>query len=231
MIPHMLRAIWKQVKSHWDRTDTLILVTNGLAFLIYTGNCWWDQRWLSYAVAGFCLALQAMWAIRRPSSLREALLFGLVIGALWPLGEGVVGGIFGWWGKYEVGGLRVWHTPLYAMLICWHASAHIAYVGHRTHEYGYRLRVAIVITGLTAFMLGLLGENYFVAAGVWSYVDTQWQFWAVPAFIPISYGLGYAAYLPIRRRLDLIPTCIALAAWTLTEAVLLGVLTGFFPRR
>lgn len=230
-------------------------VTNAFSCILFVGNCWWESVGVCYVAFAVPLALQTAWALcRRGGGLRggglrdggrrgggsqggalrdgalwDGLWFGLLVGALWPLGEGVVVNVFGWWGEYLAPGLFVWETPLYCMLIGWLASTHIFYWGRRILEIGYSAWTASVASGLTAFGLGILGENLFVGARMWVYEPSRLDWWGVPAFVPIAYGLAYAV-VPALRRMHIVAATLVFASIILVVSVGLGLLTGFFPR-
>jgi hypothetical protein len=223
-----MRRIWKRIRSHWTRTDTLVLAGNLVAFGLFIGNCWWESIDVTYAALAGPMALQA-WRSRRDATLRDAIFFGLIVGALWPVGEWLVVNVFGWWGEYLAPGLRLLETPLYCVLIGAMASTYCAYVGLRAVEMGFSLRAAVVNTGLTAFFVGLIGENLFVGGRMWVYDASRFDWWYVPAFVPIAYGLGYAL-LPALRTYRPLPRALILSAALLVTTVGLGLLVGFFPR-
>ena len=145
------------------------------------------------------------------------------------MGEGVVVRTVGWWGEYLAPGPRLWDTPLYCVLVGWLATAHIVYWSQRVTDIGYGRGVAVGCCVVTAFVLGLAGENLMVAAGIWVYAPSNQDWWNVPAFVPVSYGLGYGV-LPFLRHYRVVPAalifCLALAG----VSVGAGLATGFFPR-
>lgn len=135
----------------------------------------------------------------------------------------------GWWGEYIATGPMVWKTPLYCMLIGWLSSTHVFYVGSRTLEFGFSRLAAVLYTAFTALLLGVLGENLFVWAGMWRYHTSDTDWFSVPAFVPVAYAAGYSV-LPLLRGWRIIPTTLVWAAALLLASVGLGLVTGFFPR-
>lgn len=175
------------------------------------------------------LCIQTLRARAVGDSLRPALVFGAYIGAAWPIGEGLVTWAVGWWGEYLAPGPIVWHTPVYCMLIGWLASTHIYYVTKRTVEMGWSNRAAAVHAFLMATIIGVIGENLFVAAGMWRYHASNLDWLSVPAFVPIAYGIGYCV-LPYASRARAVSAAAIVAALLLCVSVGLGFATGFFPR-
>jgi hypothetical protein len=175
------------------------------------------------------LAILGAAAWRAPGVLRDALGFGGLVALSWPVGEGLLTDTLGWWGRYLAPGPAVWHTPVYCMLIGWLASTHVCYIAHRTLDIGYGMRAAMLNAGLTAFVLGVLGENLFVGARIWVYHASAHQWFSVPAFVPVAYGLGFSV-LPLSRRWGFFPATAAWAATLMGATVGLGFLVGFFPR-
>lgn len=220
---------FRKLRSHWDRTDTIVIGTNVAALALFVANTWWGSAWVCTVASAAPIAIQLAQARAVTDSLRGALAFGACIGAAWPIGEGIVTRAFGWWGQYLAPGPVVWYTPLYCILIGWLASAHIYYVARRTREMGFGRAAAIVVTCGTAAVLGVVGENLFVAAKMWSYYPSNQDWIAVPAFVPIAYGVGYGV-LPFIPRWRAAPAAAAVASLLLVVAVGLGLVTGFFPR-
>jgi hypothetical protein len=205
------------------------VVTNHVALAVFVGNCWWQSVVVCQAASAVPLALQFWRAQRADRVLRDALIFGALIGFAWPIGEGVLTTYLGWWGDYIAPGITIWRTPLYCILIGWLASTHLYYVSHRVEAMGYGLRTSIPVVGLSAFGMGLLGENLFVWSGMWSYATSGLDWWAVPAFVPVAYGAGYAV-LPLLNRRRVLTTATACGVVLFSACVGLGLATGFFPR-
>lgn len=224
-----MKALIARVRAAWDRTDTVLFGSNLVAFLVFYGNCWWGAPAVAYAALLGPLAVQVAWALRQPGPLRQALAAGALLGAAWPLGEWLVVETFGWWGVYRAPGWAVLHTPVYCMLIGWQATAYCVYFGRRIEDLGYARRTAALHVGLTAFFLGIIGENFFVANGMWAYDPAAYNLWGIPAFLPVAYGLGYAP-LPYALRWGTVSGTAAFAAWLFTCCIALGLATGFFPR-
>lgn len=223
----MLR-IWRQIRSHWNRSDTFVAVGNTVAFALFIGNCWWESVDVAYLAALGPLAIQAILA-RRDPTLRHAWVFGAMAGFLWPFGEWFVVTVFGWWGEYLAPGPRILETPFYCIFIGWLSSTYCAYIAQRALQMGFSLRTAVVNTGMAALMLGIIGENLFVAGRMWVYEPSLLDWWYVPAFVPVSYGLGYAT-LPLLRNRRAIPQVLLFTSILLVFSVGLGLATGFFPR-
>ena len=235
-----MRRIWQRIRGSWNRSDTLVITTNTAALIVLIGNCWWESVTLCIVASAVPLALQVLYALRherRGSSdtepagrpLRYALLCGLTVGALWPLGEGVVVHTFGWWGSYVAPAPRIWETPINCILIGWHASAYCAYLGLRLRAMGFRTRTACAVVAVTAFGMGVLGENLFVWANMWVYEPSVLDFWDVPAFVPVGYGLAYAA-LPLLVRRPAIQAGLIFNFVVLAVMIGMGLITGFYPR-
>ena len=236
---------WRKIKRHWGRTDTLIVSANLLALVLFIGKCWWESVAVCYAACGVPLALQAFWATcrKRPRTglvepsegdntrelLLRSLILGGVVGWLWPFGEWLVVNTLGWWGQYLAPGFKILETPIYCILIGWLTSAYCAYVAGRAIQMGFGVTHAAIASGMSALGLGALGENLFVAARMWSYDASSWDWGAVPAFVPIAYGLSYAM-VPLWRRLHAVKAALCFTVVMLALTVLTGVLAGFFPR-
>ncbi|MBI5092888.1 MAG: hypothetical protein HZB26_10655 [Candidatus Hydrogenedentes bacterium] len=200
-----------------------------MALTIFIANCWWDSVTAAYVGSVVPLAIQCAHASYRGGEIREALIFGGVVGGMWPAGEWAVVHTVGWWGAYLKPDLAILETPLYAVFIAWLASTYCVYVGIRVHAVGYGLMIASVISATSALAIGALGENLFVWAGLWRYEAAALRFGAVPAFIPVSYGLSYAA-APFVRRLPVWQGALAITLAMLVVSVGLGLAAGFFPR-
>lgn len=224
-----IRGWWRRLRTNWNRTDTLLYSSNTLALMLFIGNCWWEKVEITYGAVGFPLFIQAWRARRVHDALREAFVFGGLVGWLWPFGEWFVIHAFGPWGEYRAPGPTVLETPLYCILVGWVASTHCYYVGRRTLEIGYGKAVSAVMSGLTAFALGIIGENLFVGGGMWVYYPSVLEFGSVPAFVPVAYGLGYAT-IPMLRRLHMVPATLLFTVIMLFISVSLGLVVGFFPR-
>lgn len=222
-----MKSIWRTIRANWRWSDGLVLVSNTAVFLVFIGNCWWRSLPLCFAAPLGALALQCLRA-RRDGTLRDAVLFGAAVAAMWPLGEGVFVRVFGWWGEYLDAGPRIWETPLSCSLVGWLASTHCFYVARRALEMGYGRAVAAGVVGVTAFLIGLMGENFFVAAGIWVYRPSILDWWHIPAFLPVAYGLGYAI-IPLARGGRLLPATVAFLLWLPVICAGLGWLTGYFP--
>lgn len=220
---------FKTIRKQWNRTDSILISTNIAAGLAYLGNCWWDSLWICYAAAAIPLAIQSLWWLRsKDVLLRDALIMGLGLGIAWPIGEGIAVNVLGWWGDYTAGGPYLWHTAAYCVLIGWLATAHIVYLSARTLAMGFSGVAAAGVAAVSAFVVGIAGENFFVAAEMWTYREAQWQFWYIPAFLPIAYAIGYAVLPAVQRR----PVTIRLGALLTSLFVActgLGIASGFFP--
>lgn len=223
------REHWRRIRRAWNRTDTLVLLTNLAAFAAFVGNAWWGSVAVCHAASAIPLATQTAWAARREGPLRDALVFGVLMGLLWPVGEGVVGATLGWWGGYRAAGLFIWDTPSYCILIGALASTYLAYLGTRIEQAGYARRVASFHTGLSAVVVGFIGEALFLAAGMWQYEPSWQEVWGVPLFVPIGYGVAYAAW-PRLRPLGPVRATLVFAPWALAVLAGLGLVTGFYPR-
>lgn len=218
------RRVW----SNWNRSDSVVAAFNTAAFALFIANCWWESPAVAYGACAVPLAAQGIHA-RTDSTLRAALVFGGLAAFLWPFGEWFVVNVFGWWGAYVAPGPKILETPLYCILIGWLASAYCAYVAERALQMGFGFRAAVVNTGLTALSLGIIGENLFVAGRMWVYDASAMDWWYVPAFVPVAYGLGYAT-LPALRRYSILPRALIFTSCLLVISVGLGVAVGFFPR-
>lgn len=226
--PGPIRRVWRRIRGNWNRSDTWVTATNTTAFVLFLGNCGWESLAVVYAATLLPLAFQGLRSIR-DAGLRGAWAFGLLAGFLWPFGEWLVVNTLGWWGEYLAPGPRILDTPIYCILIGCLASTHIAYATRRAGEMGFGPRTVIINTGLTAFLLGIIGENLFVAASMWVYDPSIWDWWSVPAFVPTAYGLGYA-FLPRLQGLPVVPRVVSFSVLLLVVCVGLGLAVGFFPR-
>ncbi len=166
----------------------------------------------------------------KDATLREALFFGGIVASIWPMGEWFVVTTFGWWGEYLAPGIAIMETPVYCILIGWLSSAHLYYIGKRTLDIGYGNVVSGLVSGLSAFGLGVIGENLFVEARMWVYVPSNFDLWNVPAFIPLSYGIVYST-LPILRGLNMAHITLRITFLMLIVSIGLGLAVGFFPQR
>lgn len=220
---------WRTIRANWNRTDTIVITFNVSAGFAYLGNCWWQSIWVCYAAALIPILVQTAWSWRaQDTALRDALLMGLGLGIAWPIGEGITVNIFGWWGEYTAAGPYIWHTAAYCVLIGWLATAHIVYLVTRALAMGFSHSIAAAVAGITALVTGIAGENFFVAAEMWTYREAAWQFWYIPAFLPIAYGLGYAI-LPAFQQRSVAIRLAALLGCLFITCTGLGIATGFFP--
>ncbi|MCL4691253.1 MAG: hypothetical protein KJ060_01895 [Candidatus Hydrogenedentes bacterium] len=224
-----MRKHWRRIRDHWNRTDTVVMATNHAALGVFVANCWWHSPIVCQLASAVPLAFQIRRAVRSDRLLRDALVFGAIIGFAWPVGEGLVTAVFGWWGQYLAAGITIWHTPLYCILIGWLASTHLYYLSHRLEAIGYGRISGVAVVGLTAFGMGLLGENLFVWANMWRYDTSGLDWWAIPAFVPVAYGVGYAI-LPLLNRWRAEATALACGAVLIVTCVGFGLASGFFPR-
>ena len=77
--------------------------------------------------------------------------------------------------------------------------------------------------------MGVIGENFFVAARMWEYDPSPLDWFSVPAFVPIAYGIAYGN-LPLLRDWHIGLATSTFLLVTLAVSVGLGLATGFFPR-
>lgn len=224
-----MRTLWRRIRDNWDRTDSLVALSNTSALVVFVGNCWWESMWVCSLASAIPLAGQIWHGARTPGPLRDGLIFGALIAGAWPIGEGLVTALFGWWGEYLAPGPVIWHTPVYCILIGWLASTHIFYVGRRTVELGYGRFAAVLTSVFTGFLLGLVGENLFVLSGMWRYHASELDWFSIPAFVPLAYGLGYGV-LPLLHGWRIIPATALCGLTIIVSCVSLGLVTGFFPR-
>lgn len=220
---------FRRIRSCWNATDTTVLVVNTLAFCLFLANCWWESVEITYAASVAPLVAQGFRWRKGDQLVGEALAFGAIVGILWPIGEWLVVNTLGWWGEYVAAGPVVLETPLYCVLVGWLASTYCYYVGKRAHQLGYGLAVWAALSGGTALAIGVIGENFFVAAQMWKYDPSSLNWGKVPAFVPISYGIAYGS-IPFLRQIPVVPKAFLFATVTLIVSVGLGLATGFFPR-
>jgi hypothetical protein len=227
--PSRMREFWQRLKRHWNRTDTLVTLTSLASLGLCIANCWWESVVVACAAAVVPIAMQALGAVRDPEPLVDALLFGAAIAFLWPVGEWVTVRTVGWWGNYVAPGFKLLDTPLYCVLIGWAATTYCYYWGRRVRDMGNGAWMSAFVSGSSALVAGAIGENLFVAARMWTYDASSWDWGHVPAFVPIAYGLGYAT-LPLGHRLPL-PAAVVVFGFFLSAAGIgLGWAFGFFPR-
>ncbi|MBI4558819.1 MAG: hypothetical protein HY706_14650 [Candidatus Hydrogenedentes bacterium] len=225
-----MHDLWARLRTHWNRTDSTVVVSNTFAFGLFIGNCWWESVLVCFAAPSLPLLVQIALAVRdRSGTLSHALIVGGVVAWLWPVGEYFVVHVFGWWGEYLAPGPKVLDTALYCVLVGWIASAYCAYVGRRTVEMGYGMFASGGMSGSTALVIGLIGENLFVGAKMWVYDPSGLDAWSVPLFVPVAYGLSFGL-LPMFNRLSRWPAALAFSTLVFTITVSLGIVTGFFPR-
>jgi len=219
----------QMIRANWNRTDTVVIALNVSAGFAYLGNCWWQSIGVCYAAALIPLLIQTIWSWQRgDTALRDALLIGLGLGIAWPIGEGITVNVLGWWGEYTAPGPYIWHTAAYCVLIGWLATAHIAYLATRATAIGFSRGAAAAVAGISAFVTGLAGENFFVAADMWTYREATWQFWSIPAFLPIAYAFGYAVLPAFQTRPVVIRMAVLLGCLFIT-CTGFGIASGFFP--
>lgn len=220
--------VLSRIRRNWNRTDTFVVAVNIAAFLLFIGNAWWDSLVICYFGSSAALALLALYARKGDPALPRALAFGLLSGLLWPVGEGLVVNTLGWWGGYIHGGPRIWETPAYCILIGSLASCHCVYVGERAREMGFSLGAQSYAAGSTAFFVGVIGENLFVAADMWYYLPSGLDVFDAPLFVPVAYGLGYG-WIPLLRGLPLVLAVVIFSVILLMISVAFGLAAGFFP--
>ena len=220
---------WQRIRSNWNPSDTAILVTSLVATGAFIANARLESVGLVYIITLVTLAVYARRALKNDRTMRQAFIFGGIVAWLWPLGEAFVVSRVGWWGEYLAPGPKILETPIYCILIGWVASTYCFYVGQRASEIGYSDRVSGVVSGVTALLAGIIGENLFVAAQIWVYEPSSYDWWSVPAFVPIIYGIAYGI-LPALRPLHIVPRTLIFTTFTLYVSIGLGLAFGFFPR-
>lgn len=221
-------SLIRRIRATWNTTDTAVIGGNTLAFLLLIYNTQRESTMLCYVALVPPLLLQG-YVQRRDATLRRALWFGMVVGMTWPLGEGIVVRVLGWWGRYLGYGVYLWDTALYCALIGWLACTYLAYLYERIQALGYRWQTAAFHTALSAIVLGAIGENLFVWSRMWEYESSDWDWFDVPAFVPIAYGLSYA-FLPLVKRFPIMTAGLVFNAITAALACSLGLASGYFPR-
>jgi hypothetical protein len=224
-----MRELWRRIRTNWNRTDTLMLVSGLVSTLIFIGNCWWESVVVCYVALAAPLAAQLVRVRFDREALKRPLILGSIVGWCWPFGEGVFVRVLGWWGEYIGPGPMIWDTALYCVLVGWAATATIVYWGHRVLDIGYGPVAAVVYSGVLAFLLGLLGENLFVGANMWVYHSSDFDWWGIPAFLPIAYGIGYGI-LPLLRRMHVALAALIFMTFLCAITSALGLIVGFFPR-
>lgn len=220
---------FRRIRSCWNATDTTVFAGNILAFFLFLANCRWKSVEVAYAASVLPIVAQGLRWRAGDRLMGEALAFGALVGGLWPIGEWVVVNGLGWWGSYLAAGPKVLETPLYCVLVGWLASSYCYYVGKRADQLGYGTIIWAAVSGGNALAIGIIGENLFVAARMWEYEPSVWDWWRVPAFVPISYGIAYGA-IPLLRAFPVLPKTFLFTGITLVVSVGLGLATGFFPR-
>jgi len=223
-LPAWIRRIWQK----WTPADSLVFFTNLTTFLLLLGNCWWDSVAVTSLAIGIPVLVQGM-ASYWWETLRKAWLFGALVGIAWPFGEAAVTETLGWWGEYVAPGPVILYTPLYCLAIGWQASTYIDYLGRRTFEMGFGFGWSLWNVAASAFLLGLIGENMFVAANMWTYTPSSWDWGSIPAFLPIAYAVGYGLR-PFQWHRTLLPSGLVFLVWLLVSCCALGWAVGFFPR-
>ncbi len=224
-----MREFLRRIRRHWNWTDTIVLGSNTAAFGLFIGNCWWEFLWVTHLALLLPLTIQVLRARLVRDALREALVFGTVVGWSWPVGERFVVRVFGWWGEYVATGIMVLDTPLYTVLVGWLASAYCYYVGRRAIDLGYGPAFSAMSSGMSALCLGIIGENLFIGARMWVYDRSALDLWSVPAFVPVAYGIGYAC-LPLLWRFTVVVRAVLFNVIMLLLTVGMGLAVGFFPR-
>jgi hypothetical protein len=224
----MIHEVWKRIRTCWNRTDSLVLCVHIAAFAAFIGNCWWESA-AAASAASLAVLLILLPRASKDRTLRDAIVFGGIVAGLWPFGEWAVVHGLGWWGAYTAPGTKILDTPLYCAFVGWTASTYCYYVGRRTAEMQFPAAASAAMSGLSALAIGAIGENLFVAARLWMYHPSSWDWWHVPAFVPLAYGLSYAT-LPALRRFRLLPASVLFTLITLAVSVGLGIAAGFFPR-
>jgi len=224
-----MSAWWRKIKQSWDRTDTLVLAGNTIALCVFLGNCQWHSVTAVYMGCLIPLGLQVTRAAYKRGDLYDALIFGGVVGCMWPFGEWFVAHTLGWWGEYLQPDIQLLETPLCAVLIAWMASTYCVYTGLRARAAGFGPVIASLTSGVSALGIGILGENLFVNAEQWRYDETALRIGAVPLFIPVAYALSYAVS-PFLRRMNVIWGALTLTLLMLVTSMGLGLALGFFPR-
>lgn len=219
----------RQIRANWNRTDSIVQISNTIAFGLFIANTRWGSVWVCTMASLVPLAIQLARARVANDALRPALLFGVCMGGAWPIGEGIVTRTFGWWGEYLAPGPVVWRTPVYCMLIGWLASTHIYYFTRRMIEIGWRPAGVMLHAAIMASIIGVIGENLFVSAHMWAYFPSSLDWMSVPAFVPVAYGIGYSV-LPLLHGRRAVYAFAAVAATLLVVSVGLGIAVGFFPR-
>jgi len=224
-----LREFWWRLRTHWNGSDTAVLVPNLCAFVLLVVNCWNHSIAIAYVAAGVPLVIQGMRARYDRACLGRAVVFGGLTVLLWSGAEWLSTRVIGWWGQYDTKGIMILDTPLYCLLIAWQSNTYLCHFERRAREWGYGWRVASCFAGFSALSLGVLGENLYVAAGMWSYHPSAVDWLAAPAFIPVTYGL-VGLTLPFLARWRVWVAAVVYVALTVFISVALGLAIGFYPR-
>lgn len=222
-------SLWRKIRENWNISDSVVTAGNTVALFLFVGNCWWESVAVTYAASAGPLAAQGIRLRWGGRVLREAMVFGVLVGFLWPLGEWGVVNSLGWWGRYVAPGPRILETPVYCVLIGWLASTYCFYVGERVLDLGYGKWASGAASASSALVVGVLGENLFVASAMWVYDGSRLDWGSVPAFVPVSYGIAYGL-LPVLRPLPIVPRTLTFTVVTLFVSAGLGFAVGFFPR-
>ena len=152
------------------------------------------------------------------SFFRRAVVAGLITLAVWAPYEKLWDLITGGWGIYTA---TVWFSilgiPFYTLLIGALAFTYSTYVALRLDSAKLNPRLVCVLSGLSGFFLGVIGENVYALGGFWDYYDVRVMVWDVAAHVPISYLLGFAlAPLAFRK----------FRTFTATQIVLIVILVA-----
>ena len=212
-------------RAAWCATDGWVLAANAAALAGHFCNTSWRSVDVVYAATLVPLAVLAARS-RRDPTLRWALGFGVTAAFLWAFGEGAFARLFGWWGRYEACGPRVWDTPVYCLLVGAQACSHVAYLALRSLEAHLAPGLVAILTGLHALGLSAAGENLLVAAGMWSYLPWGWMWGAVPAWVVVGYSASYVAIPPLRR-LHAVPAAALFTALTFVTGVTAALVVRF----
>lgn len=220
---------YRRIRADWNPSDSIVFITSLAATAAFIANAWLESVALVYIATLIPVALYIWRATKNDKTMRQAVIFGGIVAWLWPLGEAFVVHRAGWWGAYLAPGPKILETPIYCILIGSLASTYCFYVGQRATDIGYGDRIAGLTTGFTALLAGIIGENLFVAAQIWVYHPSSYDWWYVPAIVPITYGVCYGI-LPALRPVRIVPRTLIFTTFTLVVSMALGFAFGFFPQ-
>lgn len=124
--------------------------------------------------------------------ISRALLFGVAYAVAFILVERVAARRTGW-GEYLRGRVKVWDTPVYLLPVWIVLAGFNAFVAQTLLDNGVHTGIVAFACVALMFVVNLLGESFGRQISLWQFAARGNMVMGVPVWIPLSYGLAFAA--------------------------------------